>query len=117
MENSCKVLPDASCPLVQSQDQLPTVGLADAQARFEREPEANSASGASRQFRLPTIGLRRPFAGAAGAFVAGDNALSARPDGRFATVSFCPICFTPTRSLGLLPRTVEFATDRGRRSP
>jgi pimeloyl-ACP methyl ester carboxylesterase len=37
MEHSCEVLSDVACPFAQSQDQLPTVTLAEAQARFERE--------------------------------------------------------------------------------
>src|SRR5262249_10065353 len=36
-EASCDALPDAPCPFVRSQDQLPTITLADAQAKFERE--------------------------------------------------------------------------------
>jgi pimeloyl-ACP methyl ester carboxylesterase len=36
-EDSCEALPDAPCPFVRSQDQLPTITLADAQAKFERQ--------------------------------------------------------------------------------
>ena len=36
-EGSCEALSDAACPFAQSQDQLPTITLLDAQAKFQRE--------------------------------------------------------------------------------